>query len=449
MRILLVYPSQLDENGSVIKYTKAYLPPLALAQLAALIPERHEVLLVNDAVEDMKPYYQLSLDLVCITAMTMQAERAYNIADQFRRRGAKVVMGGIHPTVLPDEAQHHTDAVVTGEAELVFEQVLDDAERGSLKEFYHGPPCDLQQLLKPRWEIFNLSKYIKQPGSWWPMMPLFTTRGCPLGCKFCTVTHIYGKSYRFKPVENVLREIEAVNADKFFIVDDNIMASPAFSRELFQALKGKDIHWISQASTTMLRHPELIELAGKAGCVSLFIGIESISQSTLSTMNKGFNKIDHYKELFERLYRANIVPYVSLILGFDQDTPETFKQTLKFLKENNVMLSSMSILTPLPGTLLYEEMEKAGKITKSQWSMYDSYHVVFKPDRFSPEELLSSYWSTFRNFYSMSDEINSHVREQYPSLSKISFFGALSYQEYASMQLKVNLHPMAPGTGRL
>jgi radical SAM superfamily enzyme YgiQ (UPF0313 family) len=255
MKILLIFPSHLNGNGNTIKYKQGFLPPLALAQLAALTPKQHEVIIVNDAIEDIRPYYNKYFDLVGITAMTMQAERAYQIADQFQRQGVKVVLGGVHPTLLPEEAKQYADAVIVGEAESVWEQVLDGAKVGFLDEFYSAPHPDLQQLIIPRWETCNLTNYFKPAGLKWPLMPLFTTRGCPFGCKFCSVTHIHGKSYRFKPIENILQEIKAIGAETYFFTDDNIMASPAYSRELFRALRGKGVYWFSQASTTMLKHP--------------------------------------------------------------------------------------------------------------------------------------------------------------------------------------------------
>ncbi len=450
MKILLVYPSHLNENGNTIKYKQGFLPPLALAQLAALTPKQHEVIIVNDAIEDIRTYYNKYFDLVGITAMTVQADRAYQIAHQFQRQGAKVVLGGAHSTFLTEEAKQYADAVIVGEAESVWEQVLDDAEVGFLEEFYHAPRPDLQQLIIPRWETCNLTNYFTLTGSKWPLMPLFTTRGCPFACKFCSVTHIHGRSYRFKPIENILQEINSIGAETYFFADDNIMASEAYSRELFHALQGKAAYWFSQASTTMLKHPELIDLAAKAGCFSLFIGIESISKNTLDSINKGFNKPEQYQELFDRLYRANIIPYVSLMFGFDEDTPDTFRQTLEFLKQNHIMLAMMWLLTPLPGTTLFKEMNATGRIIERQWSYYEGVnHVVFTPRNFSPQELKSLYWQTFRKFYAMNPEINPKIHEHYPSLPTGAYLGALSYQRYARMQVDEGVSPFSIGNGRI
>ena len=221
MNILFVYPSRLNASGKPLKYRKAFIPPLALATLNSLTPEHHNTRIVNDIVEDID--FADCYDLVAITAMTMQVERAYQIADAFRDRGVKVIMGGMHPTVLPREAKQHSDSVVVGEADNIWEQILDDCENNALKDFYQDESFpDLQRLVIPKWENSNLGIYAKRIGAKLPLMPIYTTRGCPLGCKFCSVTRFFGKSIRVKPISHVIQEIETTGASDYFFVDDNI-----------------------------------------------------------------------------------------------------------------------------------------------------------------------------------------------------------------------------------
>ncbi|MBC8275100.1 MAG: cobalamin B12-binding domain-containing protein, partial [Chloroflexi bacterium] len=211
MNILFVYPTKLNASEKPIKYRKAFIPPLALAILNGLTPDHHNVHLVDDIVEDID--FAGSYDLVAITAMTMQVERAYQIADAFRDRGVKVIMGGMHPTVLPQEAKQHADSVVIGEADNIWEQILDDCENNTLKDFYQDESFpDLQRLVIPKWDNLNLGIYAKRIGSKMPTMPIFTSRGCPLGCKFCSVTKFFGKSIRVKPISHVMKEIESTGA---------------------------------------------------------------------------------------------------------------------------------------------------------------------------------------------------------------------------------------------
>lgn len=402
MNILLVFPTKLDKDEKPIKYKKGFLPPLSLALLNRLTPKQHKVLIVNDFVEDID--FSSSYDLVGITAMTGQVERAYQIADKFRASGTKVIIGGVHATLLPQEAKKHSDAVVIGEAENIWEQIVSDCESNNLKEFYKDNSYpDLQNLLIPQWDNMDLNIYPRPMGRKLPMMPIFTTRGCPFNCKYCTVTKFFGKSYRTKPIDNVIREIETTNAEQYFFVDDNIAGKPDYSRELFKALSRKNIRWFSQISTTVLKNPDLIDLAAKSGCTCIFIGIESINNKSLKSVNKGFNKFEEYAELFARFRKAGIVPYPSIIFGFDDETNEVFRKTIDFLMENKVGYAAFFLLTPLPGTTLYEEMKNDGRLLHRNWSLYDASNIVFQTKGLSINELYKNYWKTYQTFYSLKN----------------------------------------------
>jgi len=350
--------------------------------------------------------YSASYDLVGITAMTSQADRAYQIADRFRASGVKVVMGGYHPTFLPHEAKEHSDAVVIGEAEDIWEEVLEDCENNRLKDFYKAESMsDLKKLVIPKWDNHNLDKYTRSLGAKIPELPMFATRGCPFNCNFCSVTQFYCNTFRVKPIENVLKEIDAVKADRYFIVDDNIIGKPDYARELFNALKSKKIQWFSQLSTNVIRNPELIDLAAQSGCHAVLIGIESINKESLRNANKQFNKTSQYEELFKRLKKAKITPYVSIIFGFDHDTLEVFRQTLDFLFKNNISIAILQILTPFPGTKIFEKVDGEGRILHKIWSLYDGNHVVFRHKTLSINQLLNGYWGAFREFYSIGNII--------------------------------------------
>jgi radical SAM superfamily enzyme YgiQ (UPF0313 family) len=448
MKVLLVYPGRLDQDGNKIRYKKAFLPPLSLAILNGLTPDKHKVDIVNDIVEPIN--YDVKYDLVGITAMTTQIGRAYQIADKFRSIGVPVILGGMHPTVLPAEAKLHADTVVIGEADNLWEGILKDCLHDELKDFYQDSTFpDLQELIIPKWDNFNMKIYPKQLGNKLPMMPIYTTRGCPLGCKFCSVTKYFGSSFRTKPIEHVLKEIEHTGGSDFFFVDDNIAANVDYARELFDALPSSRIHWFSQISTRVLQHPELIELAGKAGCKALFIGLESISKASLDSVKKGFNDTNAYEELFERIKKAGIVPMPSIIFGFDHDSLEQFDTTLQFLRKNKIGFASFWILTPIPGTDLFDEMEEQKRILSRDWSLYDVTHVVFEPKLMKVEELYDNYWKTYRRFFNRSGilrrlsytlPLSGHpVRE---------FFVHLFYQHYSMMKVSSYDHPFSGGIGR-
>ena len=449
MNILCISPTRLNASGKPIKYRKTFLPPLSLAILNGLTPDHHNVQIIDDIVEDID--FAGSYDLVGITAMTMQVERAYQIADAFRDRGVKVIMGGMHPTVLPQEAKQHADSVVIGEADNIWEQVLDDCENNTLKDFYQDDSFpDLQRLVIPKWSNLNLGIYAKRIGAKLPFLPMFTTRGCPLGCKFCSVTKFFGKSIRVKPVSHVMKEIETTGGTEYFFVDDNVTCNPAYSRELFQALAGRNVKWVSQISTTVMKNPDLIDLAAKAGCDGLLIGLESLSQSSLKTVNKGFNKVEQYEEMIARMYKNGIKPYLSFIFGFDEDTLDQFRYTVEFCKKNKVGIAFFWILTPLPGTALFAEMEAAGRIGYDNWSEFDLTNVVFQPKNFSKQQLHDSYWKHYQELSSTENIIRTICHDvKISNRPAFTFLSDIFMHSYFRKKVYSCDHPISGGIGMI
>ncbi len=447
MNILFVYPTRLDPSGRPIKYRKGYLPPLALATLDGLTPDHHNVRIIDDIVDEID--FSVSYDLVAITAMTMQVERAYQIADAFRDRGVKIIMGGMHPTVLPHEAKQHADSVVIGEADNIWEQILDDCEGNRMEDFYQDTAFpDLQKLVIPKWDNLNLRAYPKRIGATLPMMPIFTTRGCPLACKFCSVSKFFGRTTRVKPISHVIQEIENTGATEYLFVDDNITCNPDYSRELFGALAGRNLNWMSQISTTVMKNPDLIDLAAKAGCSGLLIGVESLSQSSLKTVNKGFNKVEQYEELIRRMQKNGINPCLSFIFGFDEDTPEQFRHTIEFCRKNKVGYTILWILTPLPGTDLFAEMEDAGRIDYENWSTFDLTNVVFQPRNFSKQELYETYWKSYQEIYSLKSIVGNIRHDVRVARNPArAFLNGAFVQTYFRNKVYSRDHPLVGGIG--
>ena len=449
MNILLVNPTRLDKDRKPIKYRKAFFPPLSLAILNSLTPSSHKVSVVNDIVENID--FSRSYDLVAITSMTTQIDRAYQIADHFRDLGTKVIIGGIHATVLPQEAKGHADSVVIGEVDNLWEQILRDFEHNCFREFYQDSSFpDLQKLVIPKWENINLRIYPKPIGQKLPVMPIFTTRGCIFNCKFCSVSKFFGRSYRFKPIAHVLKEIESTNTKEYFFVDDNIACDADYSRELFKALAKKGIHWMSQISTNVLKAPDLIDMAAKSGCNYLFIGIESINSLNLKYVRKTFNKIEEYGELFARLMKAGIDPLVFIIFGFDDDYPEQFKLTTDFLLKNKIGTAFFWILTPLPGTDLYEEMDREGRILSKNWASYDLSNIVFKPKHFTVDEFYKSYWKNYQEYFSIKNIAKrTFYTVRISSNPAHAFLRSLFYQFYFRKKVNSYDHPFSGGIFRV
>lgn len=449
MHILLIYPSYLEGNCSAVKYRKALVPPLSLAILAALVPPKHKVSVVNDLVEQVD--FEGAYDLVGITSMTMQAPRAYQIADQFRRRGIPVVMGGIHASMLPEEAAQHADAVFIGEAEEIWPQVIEDAEKSHLKKYYkQDKPPALDKMIMPRWDLMNLGIYPRRFGSSRPMMPLFTTRGCPYGCKFCAASKFYGRSFRTRPLDVVQQEIQGTKAKELFFTDDNIGAQEDYSRELFRMVRRQNVRWMSQISTKVLQNPDLLELAAASGCFYLFIGMESLNQKNLISVNKGFNDVAAYEELIVRTKKAGIVPILSFIFGFDEDISDQFRITVEFLRRNQVGFVTFYILTPSPGTDLYQEFAAEDRIREVDWSLYDGTHAVFNPEGRSHDSLEKEYWETYREMYSLLGMVRNcwwNVRVANTPVSE--FCRNILYQPIFRSKVAQREHPFSGGISRV
>jgi len=409
MKILLISP---ENKKSIYAYTKEdvkafWFPKLGLPTIAANTPPDVEVRIVDECVEDID--FNVDVDLVGISVMTYLAPRAYEIAARFRARGVKVVLGGIHVSMCPEEAKEHADSIVVGESEKTWPILVEDFRRGELKSLYEEKDLPkLENLPIPRRELFK-------PNSYWTTNCVQTSRGCPFACDFCTVTIFGGNQFRLRPIEQVIEEVRRLKKGFVVFVDDNIAGNKAYAKQLFKALIPLKINWGSQASLTMARDPELLDLAAKSGCTALFIGVESISEENLASANKRFNKVDKYKEEFRRFHDYGILIQTGMIFGFDHDDESAFERTVEFLEENNIELAMFNILTPLPGTNLYKKMDAEGRIIDRDWSHYDGRHVVFKPKLMTPETLQEGFLWAYHKFFSYPSIIKRIV----PSLWKL------------------------------
>ncbi len=395
MRIKLVYP---DPNPGV-GLSGRKVESAALQLLAAITPAEHEVAIVQEHLGDPVRFEEEGVDLVGISAMTIQATRAYQIADGFRRAGRPVVLGGIHPSVRPEEALAHADAVVVGEGEPVWPQVLADAAAGRMRGLYRGQDyADLGQLPFYRRDLMKKR-------STFSLASVQAARGCPYDCSFCSATLFAGRKYRFRPVENVIAEFKALRRRFIFFLDDNIFSSEPYCRALFTELKKLDVIWVGQASLHLTAgNPELLKLAADSGCFSLFVGIESLSQTNLraagALAKNGVSSPAQMSESLRVLHDHGILIMAGVIFGFDDDDPEVFDRTREFLLANRVGLGSFSALTPFPGTKLFDALEAQGRITTYDWSKYDGATAVFRPKLMTAEQLQEGTRRMGVNFFS-------------------------------------------------
>ncbi len=394
MKIRLIDPAPKDNLlMQTSKDIKSYwFARLSLTTIAALTPPEIEVSITDENVEEID--FNEDVDLVGLTAMTMHAVRAYEIADRFRARGITVVMGGLHASSLPQEAKEHVDAVVIGEAEGVWKGLLEDFQQGRLQPFYQSQSfCSLKSQPHPRIDLLKKQHY-------WTINCVQATRGCPFSCDFCSVAQFFGNTYRYRPVDDVIAEVKQLPPGYFTFVDDNIMGRPEYAKELFQKLAPLKRVWTSQGSLTMAKDTELLRLAAKSGCYALFVGIESLTQDNLAAMNKAINNVSRYEDALKKIHDHGIMIVGSFIFGFDHDDDSVFENTVRFCERNKIDLPIFFILTPVPGTRLYQRMEDDGRILHRDWSRYNGSNVVFRPRLLSEETLFNGYSWAFRECYS-------------------------------------------------
>ncbi len=389
LKLQLIAPA-IQENTPL---KKALCPPLGLAMVAALTPPEVEVSLTDENVTVVD--FQKETDLVGITAQTITAQRAYEICDSFRARGVKVILGGIHPSTLPEEASQHADAVVIGEAEEIWPNLIEDFKANKLQRVYRQRERpSLLKLPIPRRDLFA-------KGAYYVTNIVSTTRGCPYSCSFCSVTSFLGHTYRCRPVEEVLKEIETLNQRKLVVfVDDNIVGNPKFAKKLFRALVPYKIKWLAQASVTIARDDELLKLAAASGCQALLIGFETLSPANLAAVGKRVNVVDEYPTVIRKIHSHGIAIHGFFILGLDGDNEDVFERTVRFAQKMRLESAQFAWPVPYPGTALCESLDKAGRIVTKDWSQYES-NLVFKPKLMSREVLQKGRDWVWCEFYSL------------------------------------------------
>ncbi len=391
MRVALIIPKWPE--GSIWSHMVFRFPYLSVTTLAALTPPDIEVVIQDENVQELS---FAGFDLAAISIMTPLAVRGYEIADRYRSGGTKVVLGGFHATWLPDEAAEHADAVMTGEADTVWQTILADLKNGGLKKRYTPAGIsDLTGLPPARRDLLKKDGYFF-------VNTLQTTRGCPFDCDFCSVTAFYGNTYRYRPIEEIEQELQTISggANFIFFVDDNITGNPGHAKKLFGMLKRYPFKWLSQTSITFAENPELLKLAQESGCYGMFIGFETLTQEGLNSLNKTFNKAEKYAESIRRIQDHGIGIQGSFIFGYDWDTRASFDTVVDFAERTRLDSTLFTILTPYPGTRVFTRMQEEGRILTTDWSKYDMAHVVYQPKNMTPEELQEGYLQANRRFYS-------------------------------------------------
>ena len=389
MKVEFVVPA-VEENARVPNLTFPILAALSPADVAISFTD--DLLTPVDLKKDLK-----QVDLVGITVLTKTALRAYRIADAYRAKGIPVVLGGIHPTALPDEAKNHADAVVIGEAEEIWPHLIEDARMENLKPFYRQEGyTDLSKISIPRREILPSSGYL-------PLDVVQVSRGCPFRCEFCSVQNFFGKTHRFRPVTDVVQEVRHLPHRRVMFNDDNIIADPSYSRELLEALIPLKKKWFGQTSLSGLKKVEHIELLARSGCIGLLIGFESLSVKNLMKSGKFQNDPSEYREIIEALHRFGIAVCGSFVFGFDEDEASVFDETVSFAIQTKLFSAIFMILTPYPDTAFWQRVKNEGRLVQDRWWLLEKPEdsaPFFLPVRMSAQILREGWKRAWKEFYS-------------------------------------------------
>ena len=393
MDILLVQPyAGYDMPNFFMKLSARLpaLPNLTLQQLAALCPPDAQVKAIDENRGE-RIHFNTDYDIVGISCRTASVPRAYQIADEFRRRGVPVVLGGIHPTALPKEAKQHADAVVIGEAEISFPRLLTDVIKGELKEYYQSEPVDPESIPHPRRDVIDY---------FLPTAAVEATRGCPVNCSFCFVHKVKGDIYRERPIHNVIEEIGALRQRFILFFDASLTIDPVYSKALFREMFGLGKHFSCYGNVNVLaKDDELLSTAREAGCLNWCIGFDSISQDTLQSIGKTTNKVAEYRNAVRKIKDHDMNITGSFIFGFDEHNINTFKETMEMIRELDIDMACFNILTPFPGTLLFDTITREKRITSDDWARYSCAQTVFTPKHMTEKELYEGTLQILKEYY--------------------------------------------------
>lgn len=410
MKIILIQP-KMNKRPMDTDLKTRMAPSLALLTLMSLTPEGNEVTVFNENIEEIN--FNCDAKLVGITITLDVMPRAIQIAERFRRRGIPVVAGGIHVTCSPDDCLPYFDAICVGAAERVWARIIEDATQGKLRKVYHDM-ADLRgdEIVPPEYGSLNKNQYLYTN-------VITTSRGCPNRCDFC-YNSSKNRAYVRRPIKDVLRDIESLGTRHVLFIDDNFIGMPSYTRELLGSLRGMDLKWSAAVTTKIAEYPDLLDLMVETGCQSLFIGFESINNSSLQAVNKD-NRFEKYEKVVEEIHKRGIMINASMVFGLDGDKPDVFQQTLDWLIKNKIETLTSHILTPYPGTELYRRLKDEGRITDYDLSKYNTAHVVFKPKSMTAAELYDGYLWIYREFYSFRNILSRMPKHRAQRKSYILF----------------------------
>lgn len=426
-KLLLINPLSTNRQGLIL-HSHVIYPPIGLGIVATLTPAHWEVELLD---ENFDRFEYREADLVAFTALTSSVTRAYELAQIYREKGIPTVLGGIHASMMPEEAGNFVDVVVTGEVESVWAKLIHDFEKGKMENIYRGELLPYENAVYPARHLFH-EKY--------QFASIQTTRGCPMKCDFCSVHQFNGSKYRERPVEEVLDELETIEHEKIYIVDDNLIGYGKISEKRTIALlqgmidRGIKKQWFCSASMNFANNEHVLELAAKAGCVMVLLGIESERIDQLEETNKKLNikiGIDHYDEVFKKIHKYGISVLGAFIYGLESDTPETMARRTEYINNADIDAVQATVLTPLPGTGLYNRMKEAGRLRYNNypgdWQKYDFVEIVFEHKNMSGEVFMKEVrrnWDALYNDHILKKKFLRTLKQTKSALAAIWSYGS-------------------------
>lgn len=411
-RLEQIFKKSGNVQGYIDSLSKAFSSGLLI--VAALTPKDIEIKLIDENFDVID--FNEKFDVVALSGMTQQATRAYEIADEFKKRNVKVVMGGIHATVMPKEAKKYCDSVFIGEAEDTWPNFLNDFKINKISEFYKSNKLiDLKKSPLPRYDLLKPENY--------KVIWMQTSRGCPHDCEFCGASRVYGFKYRHKTIDQIVEEIKVIQNiwpdARINFSDDNLLVDRRYAKQLMYELEKLNIRWFAQSDISIVKEGEFLKLIKSAGCTTLFIGFESVSEESLSLINKNnwkLKQLPNYAKAIEIIQSEGIGIVGAFIIGLDGDTTDAFDELTNFIIENNIFISQIAILTPLPGTRLYERLKKENRLLNKPWTSYTFTEVTYIPKNMTVEELQSNLYKIYEKTY--SPEVRLKVLKHFKAIFK-------------------------------
>lgn len=430
MRILLILPkdNQYFYKGAFRK-TISWAPQ-TLTTLAALVPRElnADIDIIDEGVQ-RAAYNKKKYDIVGISCGTSSCLRAYELCQYFKRMKSYVVLGGHHPSQMPEEALLYADSVVVGMAEVSWPQLLNDYINGSPKQIYQEHSITTFNPPHPRRDLVKKNLYNKIP-------TVLATQGCGNKCEFCTMNRVWNRHYK-RPIREIINEIKTLQSKYIFFLDPNITFDKQYAKELFESLIPLNVKWASAGTIDVYKDDELLELMAKSNCLGLLIGFESFSAESLKNCNKASNDINVYKQAVEKLHACNIKALGTFVLGFDGDTKESILETVENVEKIKVDIPRYSVLTPYPGTPLFAKLKNEDRILTEDWSLYDQEHVVYHPQNISPQDLEKLLHYTWKETYSFKRLLKRSYNS--PNHKLLIMLNNLSFRHYAFKLKNKNL----------